>query len=110
RLFRSRRYPAPVAQVAVAFLEMLVGRNVTRGALAISQREDERIGPLLLGEQLILDVGLARQQKHLRGAEVEDGHVELVAGVGALAPAQAERSETLAERLCVGRQAFCQVG
>ena len=55
--------PAPVVQVRVALLEVLVGRHVARPGLAVAHRHDEGVGAGPLGQQLVLNVRLAGQKQ-----------------------------------------------
>ena len=79
-------------------------------ALAVPGDHDKGVRPQSLCQDLVFHVGFGRQEQELGGPQVEDGHVELGARVGPLAPAQAQRRQALAEGLRVRGQPLRQVG
>ena len=96
--FAARGDPAPVAEVWVLFGDVAFGRDVAGGTLAVTGGEDPLIRAHRLGGELEFDVGFAGQDQELGGAEVEGGQVDLVTGVGALPPVEAEGGEALMKR------------
>ena len=90
-------------QVAVVFVDGLLGGNVAGSGLAIAHHDDERIGTHFLGGELVFDVRLRRQKEQLSRAEVKRGKFDRNAGVEPFAPAQSKGGETLAEAERIGR-------
>ena len=94
--------PTPVVEVAVLFLPRALDGDLAGRALAIARNHDERVGARGLRVQLELHVGLGGQQEELRGAEVHGGHVNGLAGGGALAPREVHGGEALGEGFLIG--------
>ena len=55
------RNPAPITQIGVSFSPGSFDRDVARCAFAIARDHDEGVWPKFLSEQLVFDVGFARQ-------------------------------------------------
>src|SRR6266508_5640178 len=86
------------------FSNVSFGWHIAGCAFAIASDADEGIGPRPLRGELKLDVSLAGEKEQLGEPEIKRRNLNAMAGVRALAPAQAHGGKALLERLGAWRQ------